>query len=145
MPSTFDKPIAPATTPPPKAELTAPMQEEQGWKTVEAPELYSFEKVGSEIAGVLIDVSAVEVQHKKVVQYVLSFGDRTLKLLGTYDLVQKITRAHIGCQVRIKYRGTDPTISKNGNAMKIFHVQIKGTPSTQPRDSSPITDEDIPF
>jgi hypothetical protein len=67
-----------------------------------------------------------------------------MKLLGTYDLVAKLTRRHVGCAVRIKYRGEDPTVSKNGNAMKIFDVQIKGTPSSS-GDGSPITDEDIPF
>lgn len=139
MPTT----TAPTHTP---ANLAPPMTEDQGWSTLEAPELFSFEKPGSEIAGVLIAVSSVELRGKKVVQYTLAgANNRVLKLLGTYDLVQKLTRAHTGCMVRIRYRGTDPEIKKGDNEMKVFHVMIKGTPTQQSAASSPITDEDIPF
>jgi len=127
------------------ASLEKPMSPEEGWKTIEAPELYSFEKAGEQIAGILTEVSHVEVgePRKKVVQYVLAADQKVIKILGTYDLVQKLTRAHIGCMVRIKLLGTDPSIARNGNAMKVFHIMIKGTPTHQA--SSPITDEDIPF
>jgi hypothetical protein len=134
---------APAQTRPAPPTLENPMQAEEGWKTLDAPELFSFEKPGQEIAGILTDVSSVHVQGKNVLQFVLAADARVVKLLGTYDLVQKLTRAHVGCMVRIKFRGTDPSITKNGNAMKIFHVMIKGTPTQE--HGSPITDEDIPF
>jgi hypothetical protein len=137
----------PATQPIPKNDLEPEIEKAEGWSTLKAPELFSFERPGQEIVGTLTDISVVEVQHKKVLQYILMFGDQKIKLLGTYDLVQKLTRAHLGRMVRIKYRGTDPTITKNGNAMKVFHVIIKDAEPNAPpmRESSPITDEDIPF
>lgn len=133
----------PAQTRPPAPNLEKPMELEQGWKRLETPELFSFENPGQMIAGILTDFSSVRVHDKNVPQYVLTADARVVKLLGTYDLVQKLTRAHVGCMVRIKFLGTDPNVTKNGNAMKIFDIVIKGTPYQ--RDSSPITDEDIPF
>lgn len=124
--------------------LEIPLKEEEGWKNLEAPELIAFEKPGQRIEGTLTAVSRIELRGKKVVQYVLATGDRVLKLLGTYDLVQKLDGRHIGCRVRILYRGDDPEIKKGDNHMKIFHVQIKGTPAAV-APSGPITDEDIPF
>jgi hypothetical protein len=124
--------------------LVNPDREDDGFKTIDAPDLISFEKPGQRIAGTLVDVSRIDLRGKKVVQYVISTENRVCKLLGTYDLVQKLDNRHIGCMVRILYRGEDPEIKKGDNHMKIFHVMIKGTPAAA-RPGGPITDEDIPF
>jgi hypothetical protein len=124
--------------------LVDPLAKEEGWQTLEAPEMVKFEKPGEVIVGKLIAVTAVQVNNKNVTEYMLALGTKRLKLLGTYDLLQKLSRAHVGCGVRIKYRGENKDVSRNGNAMKVFDVQIKGTPAGF-ADGSPITDEDIPF
>jgi hypothetical protein len=134
------------STPPTKRdsnpELAPPLSPDEGWQTVNAPEMYSFEKAGDTIAGKLVSVMPVTVKGKTVTEYMLALGPKRIRLLATYDLLQKLTRSHIGCAVRIKYRGEDKSVSRNGNALKVFDVQVKGTP--QP-DNGPITDEDIPF
>src|SRR6267142_3583936 len=114
----------------PKAttSLVDPLAKEEGWQTLEAPEMVKFEKPGDVIVGKLIAVTVVQVNNKNVAEYMLALGTKRLKLLGTYDLLQKLTRAHVGCAVRIKYRGENLDVSRNGNAMKVFDVQIKGTP-----------------
>jgi hypothetical protein len=127
-----------------KNNLASPLAPEDGWQTLEAPEMVKFDKAGETIAGVLIAVTSVRVNNKDVTEFMLGLGQKRMKLLGTYDLLQKLTRAHVGCSVRIKYRGENPDVSRNGNSLKVFDVQIKGTPSRS-SDSSPITDEDIPF
>ena len=78
-------------------------------------------------------------------QFLLTLGEKKFKFLGTFDICQKLTRAHIGCQVRVKYLGEDENIKggPNNQPMKVFSVLIKGTPT--PPNSGPITDEDIPF
>lgn len=135
---------------PTKPSLEPPLAREDGWTTIEAPELVSFEKLGDTISGVLLSITHVEVSGKRVIQYTLGRDSKRLKLLATYDLAQKIGRSMIGQGIRIKYRGEDPSISKNGNAMKVFDVQTKAqagaaASSSQFADGSPITDEDIPF
>lgn len=125
--------------------MEMPLREEEGWKSLDAPELVAFERPGQQIEGTLIGVTRIELRGKRVVQYTFANGDRTLKLLGTFDLVQKLDGRHIGCRVRILYRGEDPEIKKGDNHMKIFQVQIKGTPSAAAAPTGPITDEDIPF
>jgi hypothetical protein len=87
------------------------------------------------------------MQGKKVLQYtVITDSERAFKLLGTYDLVQKLSRAYLGGMVKIRYRGTDPEIQRNGNAMKVFHVMVK--PSRNPNSAAAqhvISNDDIPF
>lgn len=126
-------------------DLAAVLEPEQGWETLKSPEIVKFEKLGDTISGVLLAVTTVQVKGKGVVEYMLGRGSDRLKLLGTYDLVQKLNRTHVGYPVRIKYRGEDPSISRNGNAMKIFDVQVKKQRDASFADGSPITDEDIPF
>lgn len=123
---------------------------DSGWTEVHAPDLVKWDKPGETIAGVLMAVATVTLSGKKVPQFLLALGEKQLKFLGTYDICQKLTRSHVGCQIRIKYLGEDENIrgGPNNQPMKVFSVQIKGTP-TPPRSGEmqggPITDEDIPF
>lgn len=121
---------------------------EQGWTEVHAPDLIKWEKPGEQLAGILTAVNAIVLSGKRVPQYLLTLGEKQFKFLGTFDITQKLTRAHIGCQVRITYLGEDENIrgGPNQSPMKVFSVHIKGTP-TPPGNihGVPITDEDIPF
>jgi hypothetical protein len=130
----------------PRPTLAPPPPEESGWTTVNAPDLIKFERPGQSIEGRLEMISTVELKGKKVVQFTIAHpGGRKSKLLGTYDLVQKLSREHVGMMVRIMLRGEDQEIKRGDNAMKVFDVQVKGTPAAPDRESAPITDEDIPF
>ena len=127
--------------------LLAGMEKEQGWDQINAPAMHQWEKPGEMVAGKLISITPVEIKGKKVTQYVLAPDSvHRIKMLGTYDLVQKLTAAHIGMLVRIKYLGEDESVKKGDNAMKVFDVHVKKDPNaaTHP-GGQPITDEDIPF
>jgi len=133
--------------PEPTRPLEKPLPKDEGWADVNAPELHKWDKPGEMLAGILVSASHVEIEGKKVLQYVLQLGEKSFKCLATYDLRQKLTAAHRGLAVRIKYLGEDQNIrgGPNNQAMKIFSVQVKGTPKSPERDSGPITDDDIPF
>ncbi|SRR5579871_369959 len=126
--------------------LDKPLAPEKGWTDLTAPELIKWEKPGDTLAGILTSLTAITVQGKSVQQYTLQLGEKRLKFLGTYDILQKLTREHVGCKVRIKYLGEDETVrgGPNNSAMKAFSIQIAGTPHSASQ-SGPITDEDIPF
>jgi hypothetical protein len=123
--------------------LDKPLPPESGWTEAKAPELHKWDKPGETLAGILLRIEDTKIDGKPVPQYVLQLGDRIFKCLATYDLRQKLTSAHRGCQVRIKYLGEDATITggPNNQPMKIFSVQYKGQVLERPT----ITDEDIPF
>jgi hypothetical protein len=124
-----------------------PLPPDEGWKESTAPELIKWEKSGEQVAGVLLAITSIVLSGKKVPQYLLALGDKQFKFLGTFDLTQKLTRAHLGCQVRVKYLGTDDNIKggPQNQPMKVFSVQFKGTPSQENIHGQAITDEDIPF
>lgn len=126
--------------------LDKPLSPEQGWTEVTAPELVKWEKPGIMFAGVLTSVVVVDVKGKRVPEYTLTLGTQRFRFLGTYDIVQKLTPAHKGCQVRIKYLGEDETVTggPNNQPMKRFSILTKGSPTTNDHGVA-ITDEDIPF
>jgi hypothetical protein len=129
--------------------LEKPIAAEQGWKDVPAPEMIKWDRPGETIAGVFVSATTVQIDGKGVLQYTFQLGDKTLKCLATYDLRQKISPAHRGCQMRIKYLGEDENIrgGPNNTAMKVFSVQYKGSaaPPQPNAHGVTITDEDIPF
>lgn len=127
--------------------LEKPLSPEQGWKEIPAPELVKWEKPGETIAGILLAIAPVKIEGKPVLQYTLQIGEKTLKCLATFDLRQKITPAHRGCQMRIKYLGEDENIrgGPNNSPMKVFSVQFRGTANAENIHGQNITDEDIPF
>lgn len=130
--------------------LEKPMEKEQGWEPLQVPEMHQWDKPGSTVSGKLVSITRIEVKGKPVVQYILATGVKDparIKFLATYDLAQKLTTAHKGMLVRIKYLGEDETVKSKGNAMKVFDVHVKPDPNAVPegRDTGPITDEDIPW
>jgi hypothetical protein len=134
--------------------LQPPQPREDGWTPIEPPVLEEFKEPGTTVIGRLISIAEIEVKGRPVIQYTLALDDKRVKFLGTYDLVQKLNSTHRGMSVRIKYLGTDPSVSRNGNEMKIFDVQVRDdrpyrsvAPASVRRldDGTQITDEDIPF
>ncbi len=130
-------------------KLEPPMEKEAGWESLQIPEMMQWNKPGQHIAGKLISIARIEVRGKTVLQYLLSTGVKDparIKFLATYDLAQKLTSAHVGMLVRVKYLGEDESVKKGDNFMKVFDVHVKPDPNAPPaRDGGPITDEDIPF
>lgn len=126
--------------------LLTPTKPELGWTTLEAPELMQWSKPGLGLAGVLTNVTHTTIREKSVPEYTLTLGTQRFRFLGTYDIVQKLTAAHVGCKVRIKYLGDDDTVrgGPDKTPMKRFDIQIAGTPSNGSH-GGPITDEDIPY
>ena len=129
--------------------LDRPPKLEDGWKESQSPELIKWEKKGENVCGVLARIDSVQVNGKRVPQFLLTLGDRQFKFLGTFDLMQKINRSHIGCQLRITYLGDDENIrgGPSNTPMKIFSVQYKGTPTPPEANAHGVvvTDEDVPF
>jgi hypothetical protein len=115
--------------------LLNPMDAEQGWQTLSTPTMHQWDKPGTVLSGKLLAVDQIQVKGKPVHQYVLDTGVKgeRIKFLATYDLAQKLTLAHRGMLVRIKYLGEDPTVKKGDNSMKVFDVQVK----PDPNDSGP--------
>ena len=127
--------------------LAKPPEAESGWTELHAPDLIKWDQQGESIAGVLTSITSIDVKGKRVPKYLLTLGEKQFKFLGTFDICQKLTRAHIGCQVRIKYLGEDENIKggPNNQPMKVFSIQIKGTPTPANLHGVNVTDEDIPF
>jgi hypothetical protein len=127
-------------------KLLPTLEPETGWTEQLAPELVKFEKPGETISGILTQIAAVKIEGRNVRQYTLTLGEKKFRFLGSFDLLQKLGPEHRGCQVRVKYLGQDSNIrgGPNNTPMKVFSVQIKGTP-TPAEHGGPITDEDVPF
>lgn len=126
---------------------------EAGWTRLEAPELFKFERRGDLVFGTLLNITRIQIEsqdHKgqmqDVTQYLIARRDQApVKILGTFDLNQKLgSRRYVGCLVQITFMGEDQKIKRGNNAMKVFDVQIKGTPN-EGAPTGPITDDDIPF
>lgn len=128
------------------AKLIDNLPPENGWTEINAPELVTWKTPGDIIAGVLTQINQIVVKGKKVTQYTIANANVKYKLLATYDLLQKIGPEHIGCKLRIKYRGENSEITggSDGTPMKVFSVQFWGS-LTPASNHGPITDEDIPF
>jgi hypothetical protein len=146
----------PAPKPEPKAESQKRPVTERRMVERKSPELVQFDGKGVFVSGVLKEIVQVEVKERnkqgeltgkvsKCIQYTF-FNDeerKPYKILGTYDLNNKISRADVGLYCEITYIGENPDVGRNGNQMKEFKVQFEETGNFS--DGSPITDEDIPF
>jgi hypothetical protein len=136
-----------------------PVEEKSGPVTVvvdgrtlverEAPELFKFEGVGDFVKGVLMAMDIVTVREKRTVQFTIyDAGDgKTRKILGTYDLLQKINKDDVGRFVQIVYKGENKEIRKGDNFLRIFSVAFEDKKKTAAtfEDGTQITDADIPF
>jgi hypothetical protein len=128
--------------------LTAPLEDEKEWETVNGPELIKWDKPGEILSGILISIGTFEIEGKRVSQLLLQLGTRSFRCTAPYDLRQKITDSFRGLPLRIKYLGQDENIrgGPNNEPMKVFSVQVKRTSHDEPNAHGVVvTDEDIPF
>lgn len=126
--------------------LRRPPEVEKGWTPSNAPDLWKWEKPGQILTGLLLSITPAVIENKPVRQMLFQISaEHQVKCLQTYDLMQKIGRQHVGSEMRITYLGEDETVKRGDNAMKVFDVQYKRPEGAPPRDTGPITDEDIPF
>jgi hypothetical protein len=127
----------------------------QGYITADAPKLFKFDKPGDGFQGKFLSSSVIELTDKEtgemkdVTEYVFEEKDGTiLKVLPSYDLLQKLPPTRRGANVIVTYIGTDESVGRNGNAMKVYDVKIRGgnrgdVPSGVAETR--ITNDDIPF
>lgn len=89
--------------------------------------LFKFEKKNIPVTGKLISAGFVTVNGKQVMQYVLESesGESRIKMLATYDLAEKLSPRDVGSLVRITWTGEDETAGRDGNAMRLFKVEVK--------------------
>ncbi|HLW53280.1 MAG TPA: hypothetical protein VKW06_10595 [Candidatus Angelobacter sp.] len=123
----------------------------EGWEERKAPDLMQWNGVGDYVEGLLAEVCLVEItdketNHKKrVMQYIVQEKDRTVKLLGSADINQKLSLKDQGSMVRITYTGNSKTVQKNNNPMREFQILVKppGRVGTKFSDGTELTDEDM--
>lgn len=135
---------------PTETKLLPPLDPQEGWSEINAPELIKFEKPGESICGILAQIVMIkiEAQPKPIRQYTLTLGAKRFRFLETFDIRQKLGPEHRGCKVRIKYLGRDENIrgGPSNTPMKVFSIQIADAiPPGLDRSSPELTDEDIPF
>lgn len=114
----------------------------------EAAELFKFETPGDFIKGILTGAEVITIRGKRCFQYTIDDvkENRIVKILGTWDLNQKIRPADVGSFLQIVFKGEDKNIKKGDNCMKMFAVAFEQkSKSAEFSDGSKITDEDIPF
>lgn len=119
-----------------------------GFVEIKAPELFKFAKVGDVVHGIFRSLEDVNIKkddgtYELVPQYVIETmsGSGAVKFLATYDLLQKLGRRWLGCEVKITFVGKDESAGSQGNAMKVFEVKVK----PRSRQNNPeITDDDLP-
>lgn len=104
---------------------------------------------GEVFTGILTNIERVMIgePRKPAVRY--SFEEletsKACFMNGTYQIDSKIRRHDVGHVIQIRYEGTDPNVSRNGNPMKKFTVRVsKNTAPGWANDGSQITDADIP-
>lgn len=108
------------------------------------PRLVKFAD-GEALSGVLIGIESIEVNKKKVSRFVvqdLESGE-LCSFLGTAQINSKLRTTDLGHAIEVRCEGTDPNVTKNGNAMKLFRVKVSR--EKVGADSLLITDADIPF
>jgi len=108
---------------------------------------------GAVLTGVLTNVERVKVRDsrtdlpKDAVRYAVDEieSGEAVFFFGTHQLNGKLRPSDIGHYVRIVCEGEDRSVSRNGNAMKIFKVYIAGRAPGWATDGTQITNEDIGF
>ncbi len=145
-----------APEPQSQAQVSRP-QKKREMVERKSPELVQFDSPGVFVSGVLRDVGIVDVRERdkqgnltgkisKVAQITFFNEDeqRPYKILGTYDLNAKISRADVGKYCEVTYLGDDKDVGRNGNQMKKFKVEFEAD-GKKFSDGSTITDDDLPF
>lgn len=122
------------------------------WEERKDPKKFEFGD-GVELVGVLTAVERVNVRDTKTgvpkpaVRYSVkpADSDEPVFFFGTHQLDQKIMLKDVGHHIAIICQGEDKSVSRNGNAMKIFRVNIsREFAPGWANDGTQITDSDLP-
>ena len=98
-----------------------PQQPQTTWKPIE-PQLWTYEKEGASIEGVLIN-KREGVGANKSRMYTLDVPEKgPIQIWGSTVLDQRMDCVKIGDHLRITYKGTEK--SKRGQDCKIFKVEV---------------------
>jgi hypothetical protein len=115
-----------------------------GFKEALAPELFKFEAKDTVLEGILLQAKIENIKGDEVLELYFNTGRRIVRYRPGFDVRSKFNRTMIGKHVIIHYVGDDMGKGKDGNALKVFGVYVKG--DTRNEDGDPgITDDDIPF
>ncbi len=106
---------------------------------------------GEVLTGVLMSIERATVKGKPATRFLVIEEEsrEPAVFLGTFQLESQLLTSDIGHRVEIRCEGTNPNVTKNGNAMKVFKIFVSEKPVVPGRVASAedlsITDEDIPF
>lgn len=103
---------------------------------------------GESVTGVLVNVERIKVNDKMASRYTVEEleSKELLSFLGTFQIDSKLRVADVGHLIDVRCEGTDPKVTKSGNAMKLFKVLVSDrTAPGWAHDGTLITDDDIPF
>lgn len=107
---------------------------------------------GANLLGILTAVSKVSIRDQRsnaskvVTRYNVQDDEREMVFFfGSVQLDELLRPSDVGHYVNITCTGEDKTANRNGNAMKIFDVQVsQETAPGWAHDGTPITDKDVP-
>lgn len=100
------------------------------------PRFMKFEKPGDNVMGRLLVIEQVEVgeTRKPATRFVVEEGvlragyfkadGELVAFLGTYGIDSKLRPSDVQHYISIRYTGSDATVTRNGNAMKVFDVKV---------------------
>lgn len=129
------------------------------WEERPDPKKFEFGE-GANLTGVLIDIVRMSVKdpktgaQKPAVRYTvkeledvasLTYAKEPVFFFGTYQIDSKLRPGDVGHFVNITCKGEDKMVGRNGNAMKLFDVNVsKETAPGFAHDGTPITEDDLP-
>ncbi len=109
---------------------------------------------GVQVVGILTDVKRIQVKDSKTgilkpaVRYtVREQGEEEPGFFfGTYQIDEKLSPRDVGHFISVTCKGEDKAVSRNGNAMKVFAVQVsKEAAPGWATSGTQISDDDLPF
>jgi hypothetical protein len=111
------------------------------------PRFVKFGAPGEIVEGVLVGIKRINIDGKPAIKYLLDDDGEQCTFLGTYQLNEKLRPADMGHKIVVRYEGLDTNVSRNGNPMRHFVVQISKNVINKAAAALNlgITDDDIPF
>lgn len=96
------------------------MEKQKEWKKVES-QVFRFEKVGDSIEGILKAKEEGAVYGNEVYQIETSDGD-TFAVFSTAILASRMAQVDVGEEVKIVFKGKEPSKKAGYEAMQLFDV-----------------------
>ncbi len=113
------------------------------WQEVKAPEIFSFEKIGDQLMGRLLDLKLEKIEGRDVLtaRMELDNGD-VVKFRPSFDVRQKIGKRFLGKRMLIVYDSEESTGKEN--ALKLFRVFVEPDHANDSEAPFVATDNDLP-